>query len=81
MIIILTLDKCKLGEKYIINSLECDGDIRRRFLDLGIIPSTEIIPVFNSPFGNPVAYRVRGTTIAIRKKDSRYIKVTPRQKN
>lgn len=72
---ILTLDRCKIGEKYKIHSLNCDGDIRRRFLDLGLVPSTDIVPVFTAPFGDPIAYKVRGTIIAIRQTDSKYINI------
>ena len=58
-----------------IHSIDCEGDIKRRFLDLGLIPSTEIIPVFKAPFGDPIAYSVRGTIIAIRKQDGRCISI------
>ena len=73
--IILKLNQCELGKKYKIDSLSCEGDIRRRFLDLGLVPSTEITPVFIAPFGDPIAYNVRGTLIAIRKCDSEYINI------
>jgi len=73
--IIFTLDRGKIENKYIVKSINCDGDIRRRLLDLGIVPSSIIIPVLEAPFGDPIAYNVRGTLIAIRKEDSRYIEV------
>ena len=55
--------------------MNCEGDIRRRFLDLGLIPSTLIIPAFKAPFGDPIAYKVRGALISIRQEDSKNIKV------
>ena len=42
------------------------GTMRRRLLDLGIIEGTEIKPLYKSPSGNPTAYQVRGTVIALR---------------
>lgn len=59
-----------------IIDLHCDGSIRRRFLDLGMITGTKIKPVLKSPFGDPIAYEFRGNLIAIRKEDSDQIIVS-----
>lgn len=48
-------------------SKECRGENRRRLLDLGFVKGTEIRIDLNSPLGNPVAYAVKGTSIALRK--------------
>lgn len=45
---------------------ECRGANRRRLLDLGFIPGTEIISEFSSPMKDPKAYLVRNTLIALR---------------
>ena len=39
-------------------------------LDLGFTKGTTIIPVLKSPFGDPTAYEVRGSIIALREEDS-----------
>ena len=46
------------------------GNIKRRMLDLGFTKGTKIVPVFKSPFGDPTAFEVRGSVIALRKEDS-----------
>jgi DtxR family Mn-dependent transcriptional regulator len=43
------------------------GFTRRRFMDLGLTPGTKIYPELGNFFGDPRAYRVRGTLIALRK--------------
>lgn len=43
------------------------GFTRRRFLDLGLTPGTVVYPELKNFFGDPRAYRVRGTLIALRK--------------
>ena len=43
------------------------GQQKRRLMDLGIIPGTKIKALLKSPFKDPVAYLIRGTTIALRK--------------
>ena len=44
-------------------------------LDLGFTKGTKIVPVFRSPFGDPTAFEIRGTVIALRKEDSCLIDV------
>lgn len=47
-------------------SSECRGASRRRLLDLGFIPGSEIRSEFNSPLEDPKAYKIRNTLIALR---------------
>ena len=58
-----------------IENLNCTGPIKRRLLDLGMIKGTEITPVLISPSGDPKAFEVRGTLIAIREDDTKLIEV------
>lgn len=53
------------------------GFTRRRFLDLGLTPGTKIYPELGNFFGEPRAYRVRGTLIALRKDQASQIWVKP----
>jgi DtxR family Mn-dependent transcriptional regulator len=53
------------------------GFTRRRFLDLGLTPGTKILPELGNFFGDPRAYRVRGTLIALRKDQAARIWVKP----
>ena len=53
------------------------GFTRRRFLDLGLTPGTLIYPELQNFFGDPRAYRVRGTLIALRKDQAEQIWVKP----
>ncbi|PWH13154.1 MAG: hypothetical protein DDG60_10715 [Anaerolineae bacterium] len=53
------------------------GFTRRRFLDLGLTPGALIYPELKNFFGDPRAYRVRGTLIALRKEQAAQIWVKP----
>jgi DtxR family Mn-dependent transcriptional regulator len=53
----------------------CQGPARRRLLDLGIVPGALIGAEFASPGGDPVAYRVRGALIALRRIQAELIQV------
>ena len=58
-----------------IENVECNEGIKRRLLDMGLVKGTNIIPVLVSPSGEPRAFLVRGTIIAIRKEDAKDIKI------
>jgi DtxR family Mn-dependent transcriptional regulator len=56
----------------------CRGPERRRLLDLGFVPGTEVAADMSSPGGDPIAYRVRGTLIALRREQAGLIRITTR---
>ena len=70
-----SLNKIPVNSCYKIEKINCTGNDRRRFLDLGMVKGTKIKPILISPSGDPVAYEVRGTIIALRKEDSSKIEV------
>lgn len=63
------LNRLRLNESAVIDKIMTKGDIRRRFLDIGLIESTKVKCVCISPQGNPKAYLIRGSVIAIRNED------------
>ncbi|HJO37374.1 MAG TPA: metal-dependent transcriptional regulator [Vicinamibacterales bacterium] len=56
-------------------SQACQGPQRRRLLDLGLVPGTEVTPELTSAAGDPVAYRIRGALIALRRAQAVWIRV------
>lgn len=62
------LSSLKNGEKAKIIGIsqECRGSSRRRLLDLGILPGTTVEVDLRSPLEDPIAYRIRETSIALR---------------
>ena len=48
----------------------CRGFMRRRLLDLGFTPGARVRPDLTTFAGDPRAYRLRGTTIALRREQS-----------
>ncbi len=59
----------------IVQEISANGSLKRRLLDLGIIPNTTITPILKSPSGDPTAFEIRGSIIAIRKEDTSLIKI------
>jgi ferrous iron transport protein A len=61
------------GEKGDVIKLTCisvEGVMRRRLLDLGFVPGAIVEVIRKSPLGDPIAFRVSNTTIALRKDES-----------
>ena len=67
-----TLSSLKIGEEGTILGIAkaLRGQQRRRLMDLGIVPGTKIEAELESFSGDPVAYNVRGTTVALRKQQT-----------
>jgi len=64
-----SLSSLAVGEKGTVLGISkrCRGQQRRRLMDLGVVPGTEIEAEMKSIGGDPVAYRIRGASIALRK--------------
>jgi DtxR family Mn-dependent transcriptional regulator len=58
----------------------CRGLQRRRLMDLGIVPGTSVAAEMKSAAGDPTAYRVRGTLIALRADQARQVQITKDRK-
>ncbi|MBT3344277.1 MAG: metal-dependent transcriptional regulator [Gemmatimonadetes bacterium] len=56
---------------------DCHGLERRRLLDLGLVPGTQIAVERRAAMGDPTAYRVRGSLIALRQDLAQRILVEP----
>lgn len=71
------LNQLKPGERAEVLGLSaaCRGPERRRLLDLGFVPGTAVEVERVSPLGDPVAYRVRGSVVALRSEQARLIRI------
>jgi ferrous iron transport protein A len=63
------------GQRGSVIALKSAGDMRRRLLDLGLIPGTSVERVFDSPGGDPICFSIRGALIALRSHDAMQIVV------
>ena len=71
-----TLDKLPLGQEAIIAKVGGEGSIlRRRLLDMGLIPRTQVTLQKIAPMGDPIEIRVRGYELTLRLEDARKIEL------
>lgn len=71
----MTLDELPRSGRAMVTGLDAKGAARRRLMDLGVLPGVEVTVEGTSPLGDPTAYRVRDTVIALRRVQARGIHV------
>ncbi len=65
------------GESVRVGKINGTGALRQHFLDMGIIPGTEITVVQLAPMGDPMELRLHGYELTLRLADAGEIDVTP----
>jgi len=72
-----TLAEVPVGETVVVTGLSpaCQGPQRRRLLDLGLVRGGTVTPELVSTSSDPVAYRIRGALIALRREQARWVSV------
>lgn len=68
-----SLKELKPGEKGVIKNLGEKGQTRRRLMDMGLTPGTEIEVVKVAPLGDPIEVNVRGYELSLRKDEASQI--------
>lgn len=69
----IPLYRLPVGKKAKVMRLLNNGLSRRRLLDLGLIPESIVETERYSPSGNPIAYNIRGSVIALRREETQNV--------
>lgn len=72
----MTLDQLLAGQRAKILAIDGAGTFRRRLLELGLLPGTDVERTGQAPLGDPVSYRVRGAVLCLRREDARIVSVS-----
>lgn len=64
-----TLKDLKPGQRGVISSIKLKGLMRRKLLDMGVIPGVEVYVDKVAPFGDPIEIHLRGYALSLRKSD------------
>ncbi len=65
------------GQTGIVTGYKEAASMRRRLQDLGFVPGTCVKCLGKSPLGDPCAYLVRKTVVALRREDAGQVTVEP----
>ena len=69
------LNSLNPGECGIITELKNKGNIRRRLMELGFAKGSKTACLGIAPCGDPKAFLIKNTVIALREEDSALIKI------
>ena len=68
-----TLDRMPIGKQTKIVQVKGQGALRRRLLDMGLTPRTEVMIRKVAPLGDPIEIQLRGYELTLRMDDARNI--------
>ena len=76
----MTLRELKPGQQARISAVGGEGALRQHFLDMGVIPGTEVTVVKYAPMGDPMELILHGYNLTLRLADAEQIAVEPIQR-
>lgn len=70
-----TLADLPIGQSGYVRIVNGDGGRRRRIIDMGITPGTEIKIIKAAPMGDPIEIAMRGYSLSLRREDAQRIEL------
>ena len=71
----MTLERLKPGGKGKILTVGGTGALRRRLLDMGLTPQTQVMVRKVAPMGDPIEIYLRGYELTLRKSEAENIEI------
>lgn len=63
------------GESGIIKQIRCKGELKRRLIEMGLMPGERVEVIREAPLSDPIHVRTRCCDISLRKKEASSIEV------
>jgi ferrous iron transport protein B len=73
----VTLDKLGIGKSGIVKSVGGRGALRQHFLDMGLIPGTEVTVIKYAPMGDPIELKIHCYELTLRLAEAAEIEIVP----
>jgi ferrous iron transport protein B len=73
----MNLKELKIGQSAVIKTVGGEGALRQHFLDMGVIPGTEVTVIKYAPLGDPVELQIHGYELTLRLADAEKIEIEP----
>lgn len=71
----IRLNELKKGQQAIIVQVGGKGAVKRRMMDMGIVPGSAISVVRIAPLGDPIEYLIKGYSLSLRRSEAKEILV------
>ena len=72
-----TLKQLSIGDSAVVTSVGGEGALRQHFLDMGLIPGTEVKVMKYAPMGDPMEVRLHGYELTLRLAEADRIEIEP----
>lgn len=72
----MTLKDLPIGKTSLITKVGGNGELRQHFLDMGVIPGTQITKIKLAPMGDPAEFELNGYELTMRLEDADKIEAT-----
>ena len=66
----MTLKSVKPGVRVTVQKLTGHGKVKRRLMDMGIIPGTEMELQKTAPLGDPIEVKFKGYNLSLRREEA-----------
>ena len=71
----MTLKDLPAGKAALITAVGGEGALRQHFLDMGVIPGSEIVLVKYAPMGDPIQFMIHGYELTLRTADAEKVEI------
>jgi len=71
----MKLSEASVGRSYVVVRVEGPAIVRRRLMDLGLLPRTELKVVRQAPLSDPIEVEVKGYSLSVRRSEARFVEV------
>ena len=71
----MTLKELPIGKWATIEAVGGEGALRQHFLDMGVIPGTDILLIKYAPLGDPMEFMLHGYELTLRVADAEKITI------
>lgn len=71
----MTLDRLQVGQRGVVVHVGSIGSVRRRMMDMGMVPGSEVRVKRVAPLGDPIEFEVKGYSLSLRKSEAKAIQV------
>ena len=69
------LSELKPSDKGIIKLIKSGPTLKRKLLDMGIVPGSQLEVIRVAPFGDPVEVKIKGYNLSLRKEEAKQISI------
>ena len=76
----MKLSEMKIGDTAVIQTVGGQGALRQHFLDMGVIPGSEVTLVKFAPLGDPMELMIHGYELTLRLEDAEKIEISLTEK-